>query len=144
MSRLPKDVSSLAQREALAVLAVTAGWGCVTWSGWSIGTAACWKKGGKTFTSHWVTCKGLLVLKGCIRAVRMLLLACCCSEVAFGATVGVLKIDIGNQVGSSVFLFQQLQIFGNHQYLIQDVVITLLVCLTSKQHGEARCVCWRA
>lgn len=33
-------------------------------------------------------------------------------------------------------LFQQLQIFGNYQYLIQDMVITLLVCLTSKQCGE--------
>lgn len=29
--------------------------------------------------------------------------------------------------------FQQLQIFGNYQYLLQDVCITLLVCLTSKQ-----------
>lgn len=74
----------------------------------------------------------------------MLLLTCCCSEMAAGATAGVLKVDIVCQVGSSVFLLQQLQIFGNHQYLIQDVVITLLVCLTSKQLGEARCVCWRA
>lgn len=84
------------------------------------------------------------MLKGCIRVVRMLLLTCCCSEMAAGATAGVLKVDIGCQVDSSVFLLQQLQIFGNHQYLIQDVVITLLVCLTSKQLGEARCVCWRA
>lgn len=28
--------------------------------------------------------------------------------------------------------FQQLQLFGNYQYLMQDVAITLMVCLTSK------------
>jgi len=30
------------------------------------------------------------------------------------------------------FPFQQLQLFGNYQYLMQDVAITLMVCLTSK------------
>uniref|UniRef100_U3I699 Cation-transporting ATPase n=1 Tax=Anas platyrhynchos platyrhynchos TaxID=8840 RepID=U3I699_ANAPP len=34
------------------------------------------------------------------------------------------------QFVGTALLFWQLQIFGNHQYLIQDVVITLLVCLT--------------
>ncbi|XP_075617344.1 putative cation-transporting ATPase 13A5 isoform X2 [Balearica regulorum gibbericeps] len=34
------------------------------------------------------------------------------------------------QFVGTALLFWQLQIFGNHQYLIQDVIITLLVCLT--------------
>uniref|UniRef100_A0A8C4V897 Cation-transporting ATPase n=1 Tax=Falco tinnunculus TaxID=100819 RepID=A0A8C4V897_FALTI len=34
------------------------------------------------------------------------------------------------QFVGTALLFWQLQIFGNHQYLIQDVFITLLVCLT--------------
>ncbi|NWX96331.1 AT135 ATPase, partial [Nothoprocta ornata] len=34
------------------------------------------------------------------------------------------------QFFGTALLFWQLQIFGNYQYLIQDVVITLLVCLT--------------
>uniref|UniRef100_A0A8B9EFE4 Cation-transporting ATPase n=1 Tax=Anser cygnoides TaxID=8845 RepID=A0A8B9EFE4_ANSCY len=33
-------------------------------------------------------------------------------------------------VGTALLFWVSLQIFGNHQYLIQDVVITLLVCLT--------------
>uniref|UniRef100_A0A8B9PET1 Cation-transporting ATPase n=1 Tax=Apteryx owenii TaxID=8824 RepID=A0A8B9PET1_APTOW len=34
------------------------------------------------------------------------------------------------QLFGTALLFWQVQIFGNYQYLIQDVVITLLVCLT--------------
>uniref|UniRef100_A0A8C0FWQ9 Cation-transporting ATPase n=1 Tax=Bubo bubo TaxID=30461 RepID=A0A8C0FWQ9_BUBBB len=34
------------------------------------------------------------------------------------------------QFVGTALLFWQLQIFGNYQYLIQDVIITLLVCLT--------------
>lgn len=32
----------------------------------------------------------------------------------------------------AIFLLQQLQIMGNYQYLIQDVGITIPICLTSK------------
>lgn len=72
--------------------------------------------------------------------MRLLLLARQGSEIASDATVCIVKVVVGSQVVLPLVLFQQLQIFGNHQYLIQDVVITLLVCLTSKQLREASCV----
>lgn len=38
------------------------------------------------------------------------------------------------------FSFQQLQLFGNYQYLMQDVAITLMVCLTSKVFSKVNCI----
>ncbi|NXP54168.1 AT135 ATPase, partial [Heliornis fulica] len=52
------------------------------------------------------------------------------SLVASFAVVKYLTLYGLIQFVGTALLFWQLQIFGNHQYLIQDVVITLLVCLT--------------
>ncbi|KFV75437.1 putative cation-transporting ATPase 13A5, partial [Dryobates pubescens] len=54
-------------------------------------------------------------------------------RAALVASFGVVKYltlyGLIQFVGTAL-LFWQLQVFGNYQYLIQDVVITLLVCLT--------------
>lgn len=38
------------------------------------------------------------------------------------------------------FIYQQLQLFGNYQYLVQDIAITLTVCLTSKLFSKINCI----
>ncbi|KAK2505338.1 hypothetical protein MC885_002902 [Smutsia gigantea] len=54
---------------------------------------------------------------------------------SFGVFKYLTMYGIIQFVGTSL-LYWQLQLFGNYQYLMQDVAITLMVCLTSKLLAE--------